>query len=286
MALLLLATVNGQVVWLNTETQEYQVVFQSSEDEPMMGICEHEDMLFVASLSRVYKIRRRDFSLLKKTRLFIPSPDFHQMNFYNGRLYATATKRNQIWIYDEDLKLRQKIRIKPPIPNHRIKYKKNYNHINNIVKHEGAFYINLNWLNDEQYSNSGVLKTDENFNEIERFPFAWESHDFQFADGKMMAICSTSGKDKKIQHPNTSGLMMEGELVWEHNPDESFCKALCHDDRYIFFCGGQKASREKRKNTPGVIYVIDRSTFKLVKKITDNQLKGVRGAILDTHPAV
>jgi len=283
-ALLLLATVNGQVVWLNTETQEYQVVFQSSEDEPMMGICQHEDLLFVASLSRLYKIRRSDFSLLKKTRLFIPSPDFHQMNFYDGRLYTTATKKNQIWIYNKNLKRKQKIKVQPPNPDRRVKYKLNYNHINSIVKYQGAFYINLNWLNHKQYAESGVLKTDENFNEIEKFPFAWESHDFQFAEDEMMAICSTSGKDKKILHPHSSGLMVEGKLVWEHNPDESFCKALCHDDRHIFFCGGQKAAREKRKNTPGVIYVIDRSTFKLVKKITADELKGVRGAILDTHP--
>jgi len=75
-ALLLLATVNGKVVRLNTETQEYQVVFQSSEDEPMMGICQHEDMLFVASLSRVYKIRRRDFSLLKKPGYLFHLPIF------------------------------------------------------------------------------------------------------------------------------------------------------------------------------------------------------------------
>jgi hypothetical protein len=280
MALLLLATVNGQVVRFDTETLEHHTVFQSTEDEPFMGICQHDNMLFVASLSRVYKISLNDFSLLKKTRLYIPSPDFHQMNFYDGKLYTTATKKNQIWIYDEDLKGRQIIKVLPPEPNRRIRYKKNYNHINNIVKHDGAFYINLNWLTQKQYAESGVLKTDGLFNEIEKFTYAWESHDFQFAEGKMMAICSTSGKDKKILHPNTSGLMVEGELVWEHNPDESFCKALCHDDRHIFFCGGQKASREKRKNTPGVIYVIDRGTFKLIKKINDTQLKGIRGAIL------
>lgn len=286
MALLLLATVNGQVVHFNTETQEYHVVFQSSENGPLMGICQQEDMLFVASLNRVYKIRRSDFSLLKKTRLYIPSPGFHQMNYYNERLYTTATKKNQIWIYDKDLKRKQKIKVQPPYPDRRVKYKLNYNHINNIVKYQGAFFINLNWLNHKQYGESGVLKTDEKFNVIEKFAYAWESHDFQFVEDKMMAICSSSSKDKKILHPNTSGLMVDGELVWEHNPDESFCKALCHDDQHIFFCGGQKATREKRKNTPGVIYVIDRSTFKLVKKITDNQLLGVRGVILDTHPIV
>ena len=81
MALLLLATVNGQVVRFNTETLEHEVVFQSSEDEPLMGICQHEDILFVASLSRVYKIRRSDFSLEKKNQVIYPISRFSSDEF-------------------------------------------------------------------------------------------------------------------------------------------------------------------------------------------------------------
>jgi hypothetical protein len=286
MALLFLATVNGEVVRFNTDTLDHQVLFQSNDDEPLMGLCQQGDALFAASLSRVYRLRMKDFSLAKKTRRYTPSPDFHQMNFYDGSLYTTATKRNQIWIYNRDLQRTQKVEITPPNPDRKVKYKKNYNHINNIVKQRGAFYINLNWFTDEQYGDSGVLKTDAHFKEMEKFKFAWESHDFQFADEKMVAICSTSSKDKAILHPNTSGLMVEGQLVWKHPPEESFCKALCYNNEHIFFCGGLKAIREKRKNTPGVIYVIDRRTFKLVKKLTSNQLKGIRGAMLDTGPVV
>ena len=280
MALLLLATVNGQIVRFNTETLEHKVLFQTHEDDALMGISQHEDMLFVASQSSLFSFRMEDFSLVKKTRKYIPSLGFHQMNFYDGRLYTTATKRNQVWIYNKDLQRTGKIRITPPLPHKRISYKKNYNHINNIVKYKGSFYINLNWLTEKQYAESGVLKTDENFNELEKFPFAWESHEFQFVDGKMMAICSTSGKDKEIRHTNVSGLMVEGELVWEHDPDESFCKALCSDVQYIYFCGGMKATRKKRKNTAGVIYVIDKHSYKLVRKITRDGLRGIRGAML------
>jgi hypothetical protein len=251
-----------------------------------MGICQNDEFLFVASLRRLYKICRKSFSLQRRTRSYFPAPGFHQMNLYDGRIYTTATKRNQIWIYNEDLQRIKKIKVAPPNPEKGVKYKVNYNHINNIVRQQGCFYINMNWLTDEQYAYSGVLKTDANFKELEKFKFAWESHDFQFVDGQMMAICSTSGKDKKILHPNTSGLMVDGELVWEHKPDESFCKALTYDDKHIYFCGGQKARREKRKNTPGLIYVIDRNSFKLVRKITDDRLKGIRGALLDTHPVV
>lgn len=280
MALLLLATVNGQIAKFNTETLKHEVVFQSSDDEPLMGISQHEEMLFVASLNRVFRLNRRDFSLQKKTRRYIQAPGFHQMNYYKGKLYTTATTKNQIWVYDQDLRREQKINIQPPNPGKRVKYKKNYNHINNIVLHENTFYINLNWLSNRQFSESGVLKMDMQFKEIGKFEYAWESHDFQFADGKMIAICSTSSRDKKILHPFTSGLMVEGRLAWEHNPDESFCKALCFDKRYFYFCGGKKALRNMRKDTEGIIYVIDRNTYELVKKVTDPQLKGIKGALI------
>ena len=280
MAILLLASVNGQLVSFDTDTLEQKVLFRTREDDALMGLCRHEDMLFVASQSRLFRLRMEDFALVKRTRKYIPSLGLHQMNYYDEKLYATATKRNQIWIFDKNLKKRAEISITPPIPHKRIRYKKNYNHINNIVKHEGAFYINLNWLTDKQYADSGVLKTDEEFNEIEKFKFAWESHDFQFVDGKMMAICSTSGRDKQIHHPNISGLMVDGELVWEHDPDESFCKSFCADEHYIYFCGGTKASREKRKDTGGIIYLIDKKTYQLERKITGGGLRGIRGALL------
>jgi len=280
LATLLLATVNGQLLSFNTETLDQRVLFRSHEDDALMGICRHGDMLFLASQSRLFRLRMEDFALVKKTRKYIPSLGIHQMNYYDGRLYTTATKRNQIWIFDKNLKRKGKIRITPPNPHKRIRYKKNYNHINNIVKHEGAFYINLNWLTELQYADSGVLKTDGDFNEIEKFKFAWESHDFQFVDGKMMAICSTSGRDKQIRHPNISGLMVDGELVWKHDADESFCKALCADGRYIYFCGGMKASRKKRKETGGIIYLIDKRTYKLERKIIREGLPGIRGVLL------
>jgi hypothetical protein len=278
MAELLLTTVNGQVIRIDTEDPEPEVVFQGPADEALMGLCMDGEFLFVASLSRLYKFRRSDYTILKKTRRFRPSPDFHQMNIYNGLLYATATKRNQIWIYDRDLRRTGKVKIAPPDPRRRVRYKQNYNHINTIVKHRGEFYINLNWLTDEQYGDSGVLKTDADFRETGKFKYAWESHDFQFAGDQMLAICSTSGKDKKIMHPPQSGLMADGKLVWTHDPDESFCKGLCFDRQHFFICGGKKAVRSKRKDTAGIIYVLDRNSFEWVNTIEHEKIRGLRGA--------
>lgn len=100
----MLATVNGQLIRLNTEIPEPEVVFRASDNEALMGICLDEDFLFVASLSRVYKFRQDDCKILKKSRRYRPSPDFHQMNIYDGLIYTTVTKRNQIWVYDRDLR--------------------------------------------------------------------------------------------------------------------------------------------------------------------------------------
>ena len=98
MADLLLATEGGQVVQFNSRTKAHSVVFQCSDDEAMMGIALYADHLYVASLSRMYKLRADDHSLVKQTQFYSPSPDFHQHQWYDGLLYTTITKRNQIGV--------------------------------------------------------------------------------------------------------------------------------------------------------------------------------------------
>ena len=248
MSPLLLATEGGQVVAFDPATEQHSCVFHSSDDEAMMGIEIAGSHLYVASLSRVYRLNLSDFSLIASTPLYDPTPDFHQMQCYDGSLYLTATKANQIWVYDESLRLTRVHQITPPNPKRKVKYKKNYNHLNNIVREGDRFYIDLNWLTTTQYANSGVLVTDADLNEIERFEFGWETHDFQFIDGKKAAICATSSKGKRVKHPYRSGLMVDGELVFEHDAEEAFCKGLCYDDEYIYLCGGRKMERRHRKN--------------------------------------
>ncbi len=79
MATLLLTTEGGQVVKLNTITKGFEVVYQCPDDEALMGIELFNDFLYIASLSRIYKIRYSDFQLVHQTKLYNPSPDFHQM---------------------------------------------------------------------------------------------------------------------------------------------------------------------------------------------------------------
>ncbi|MDF1861585.1 MAG: hypothetical protein P1U87_15320 [Verrucomicrobiales bacterium] len=280
MSELLLATEGGQIVAFNAATDEHTCVFHSSDDEAMMGIEASGEHLFVASLSRIYKLRLSDFAPVEETEFYEPTPDFHQMQIYDGVLYMTSTKINEIWLYDEDLNLLRTQAVAPPNPKRRIKYKKNYNHLNNIIRHEGRFYIGLNWLTTTQYANSGVLVTDENLKEIERFEFGWETHDFQFIDGKRVAICATSDKGKRVKHVRRSGLMVEGELVFEHDSDEAFCKGLCYDENYIYLCGGRKMERRHRKKSSSILYVLNRSDYSLARKFESTDIKAVKGAIL------
>lgn len=282
MSPLLLATEGGQVVAFDPATKEHRRVFHSSDDEAMMGIEAVGDHLYVASLSRVYKLALGEFSKLAETRLYDPTPDFHQMSFHDGRLYATATKLNEIWLFDEDLRLERVHPVVPPDPARKVEYKKNYNHLNHIVHHEGRFYISLNWLTTTQYANSGILVADADLEEIERFEFGWEIHDFQFIDGKKVAICATSSKGKRVKHAYRSGLMVEGELVFEHDAEEAFCKGLCHDDEFLYLCGGRKQERRQRKHSSSIIYILRRSDYSLVETFESAEIKAVKGAIV--HP--
>lgn len=280
MAKLILSTEGGQVVKLNTQTLDFEVVYQCPDNEALMGIELHNNHLYVASLSRIYKIKYSNFQLIYQTELYHPSPDFHQMQFYDNKLYTTITKKNQVWVYNENLNLVESYDISPPHPGKKVKYKKNYNHINNIVRHNNKFYVNLNWLTDVQYSSSGVVVLNENFYEIDKFEFGWETHDFQFMDNKKIAICGSSSKRKKIHHIYKAGLMVDGELVFEHDPDESFCKGLCYDYDFIFLCGGRKMTRSKRKFSNSVIHILNKNDYSLVKKLEIEEIKAIKGGII------
>lgn len=279
MSALLLATEGGQVVAFDTATREHRRVFHSSDDEAMMGIEIVGSHLYVASLSRLYKLELANFGKIAQTRLYEPTPDFHQMSFADGHLYVTATKSNEIWLFDESLRLARIHPVTPPDPSRKVEYKKNYNHLNHIVREGGRFYISLNWLTSTQYANSGVLVTDGDLEEIERFEFGWEIHDFQFLDGRKIAICATSSKGKRVRHPYRSGLMVDGELVFEHDAEEAFCKGLCHDDEFLYLCGGRKMERRHRKNSSSIIYILRRDDFTLVDTFESEEIKAIKGAV-------
>jgi hypothetical protein len=73
MSKLLLATEGGQVVLFDSKTKEHETVFRCSAEEAMMGIEIVGDHLFVASLSRIYKLSLPSFEKVDETEFCTPS---------------------------------------------------------------------------------------------------------------------------------------------------------------------------------------------------------------------
>ena len=277
--MLLLATEAGELVQFEPATQHHEVLFKSSVKDAFMGIAMHGDYLFLASLDKVYKLDRQSWQPVAETESYRPSPDFHQMQVYDDKLYTTITKRNQIWVYDLNLKLLEIHDIPSPFPDRKVIYKKNYNHINNIIKRNRKFYINKNWFTATPYAGSGVAVADEDFTLLEEFEFGWESHDFQFIGDDMVAIVASSSKRKKIMHPYKAGLMVNKELVFEHDADYAFCKGLAYDDRYLYICGGRKKTRLLRRSANAVIYILNRQDYSLVETFESGAINAIKGCL-------
>ena len=73
--------------------------------------------------------------------------------------------------------------------------------------------------------------------------------------------------------------MVEGELVFEHDAEEAFCKGIAHDDDHIYLCGGRKMERRHRKNSSSILYVLRRSDYSLVETLESADIKAIKGAI-------
>lgn len=268
---LFLTTQNGNIIITNGKvTNTYKI---SNDTGGIMGITYDNNFLYVSSLNQIIKLDRNFNRVLTSEQMNV---DYHDMNKYGSLIYVSATKLNEIHIFNEHLKLKQRIKITPPNENKSIKQKENYNHLNSVIKWGNKFYVNLNWY-DAQYGMSGVAEFDTNWNEIRRFKMGWESHDLQIYNNQFIIICATSNTDKQINHPKKSGIMIDNALVFEYDCKESFCKGLTWDNNYLYLCGGNKLQRHERKNGKGIIYIIDRNNFKLVEKITDLNISNIKG---------
>ena len=269
---LLLTTENSKLeTWDNGDITQ---LFQKKEVGGAMGLIIDKDYVFVNTPSFIYSLDKKDFNVINKSNK--QNAQYHHMNTYNGYIYVSATNLNEIHIYRKNLSFERAIKITPPNPKQNVSYKGNYNHINTIIKRKNRFYVNLNWFN-KQYGMSGVAVFDNDWKKIDRFEFGWESHDLQFYDEELITICATSNPDKKINHPKKSGIMINNKLVFEHDPNESFCKALTWDKNYFYLCGGAKAKREDRLYSKGIIYIIDRNSFELVEKINNFGVGNIKG---------
>ena len=247
-----------------TDTLSRLGIDMPGRSETLMGLVRHNGRLFVGAKTRIYGMGKDGI----QSDCFSPRPDFHQMDVFDGCLYTTCTAINEVWKFNMNLDLLAKHKVDPPIKERPVGYKVNYNHLNNIFRHEGRYYVCLNWLTEKQYGPSGVAVLDEDMNELERFEYGWELHAFCIIGGSRFAICGSSGGHAKVNHPHRSGLMVDGSFAFEHDP-VVFCKDFCMDEGHIYIVGGDSSEREMRHKAHGTLYVLDRHFNKLFERKFD-----------------
>lgn len=231
--------------------------------EAMMGLAWHGDTLFAGAKSKIYTVRdKQEVACTQYNR----RPDFHKCEIYGDRLYMTCTAINQIWELGLDLTLLARHKIAPPNNSKGPRYRVNYNHLNNVIRHDGKFYVDLNWLTNTQFGPSGVAILDGDWKELNRFEYGWESHAFQFVNEDKYVICGSSDRIKPVNHPKQAGLMVEGELVFEHETDV-FCKDMLVTEDRIYIVGGGVGGKATRGKRDGHLYILDRD-FELLDEIT------------------
>lgn len=145
-----------------------------------------------------------------------------------------------------------------------IKYRRNYNHLNSVFYHNGNFHICLNWLTQKQYGPSGIAVLNSKMEEIDRFKYGWEAHNYIILENQKYVLCASSlsiaaiNSRKGIHHLHKGGLLVDGKLVFEYNPDLFFCKDFSIDKDFIYIVGGGTAKRGNRNVTNGILFVLDR----------------------------
>lgn len=197
-------------------------------------------------------------------------PQFHQMTFHEDTLYVSATECKEVWEIDTDLRLRRRVILQPRYPN--------YNHINNVFFDGDHFYVCL-MRYARGFGYGGYAKFDRDWNELERRQLGWEAHAFSVIDGHMLNLCASAGALTSVHHPHRAGLMLDGDFVFEHDPDEYYCKDFSMDDNNIYIVGGEVKPRHLRKTANGVVFVLDRQ-FNLVREHVIPDIGGVCGCRL------
>ena len=257
---------------LDMRTGQLTKAFQQPERETMMGLVRRGDVLYVGGKNFIHamKIEGRTLVEVYRSQNFqVSQPMFHQMDIVQDRLYVAATGTNEVYEFDLDLKLVEKHLVMPPQPDKPVVYKGNYNHINNVFHYKDRFYVCCNWYTQHQHGLSGVVVFDEIWREQRRFNYGWETHGFCVLQGKKHCLFGSPAKKsgKSINHPHAAGLMVDGEPVFEHDPDECFCKALAFDGGYYYLAGGGLAERAERRFVDGYIFVLDSGYNELHKLV-------------------
>ena len=278
---IILATTGGRLYRYNFRDDLLSIIFKDTKSESLMGLEREGEFLYVAAQSRIYKFKMNNN--LDASKIFKNSKGkqvgFHQMIINGQHLYIATTRYNEIWKFDLDLNLCERFKIVPPNKSSPTKYGRNYNHLNNIFYHNNNFYICLNWLTQGQFGLSGVAILNNEMKEIDRLEYGWEAHNYCILDNRKYVLCSSSGAIKPIHHIHRAGLMVDGKLVFEHNPNLFFCKDFSVEENYIYIAGGSIKPRNGRNHADGILFVLDRN-FNLIFTRKFTKSGGICGCIL------
>ena len=291
---LYLAAEGGKLYRYDLSFDRLDLIFFDENEETLMALAIYGNYLYVGGKSRLLKfeIIEDEIKLIKTTNEInkikfpfrIRKPDFHKMSIISEEILITATSYNQVWKFDLELDYKEAYSINPPFKFLPVWHKKNYNHINNIVRYRDRYYVCLNRL-AEQYGSSGVAVLDTKMREEKRFEIGWEAHNFSFIDGKSYVLCGSSGAIKQVYHPHKAGLMSNKKLVFEHDSDSFFCKDFTSDGKNIYIVGGSVGKRQQRALGDGVIYILD-EIHRLTGQKVFKQTGGFCGCLLNSESSV
>lgn len=292
---LYLACESGRILRFDTKNGKHDIVFEHPSKQTMMGLAFEDDNLYFGGKTFLGIAETKDNKfIIKKIRdyynpywgrlkkgfwfrvgsysrhLKYREPQFHQMNIYNGSIFVSATDCNEVWELDRELNLLRRIIVQPHLPN--------YNHLNNVYFDGHHFYVCL-MKYGKQFGYGGYAKFNTEWDEIERKNLGWEAHAFSLINGKMYNLCASAGLRQKIYHPHSAGLMLDGEFVFEHDPDKYYCKDFSMDEEHIYIVGGEVKNRNQRKASDGIIFVLNRQ-FELLQEYIIPSIGGICGCRL------
>jgi hypothetical protein len=297
---MLITSEGGKLIQFDAEANRHTVLYQNPRGKSIFGVTEHEGEVYLSGDTFLSKGRLDEtgLTLLKDVVPFAPpfrgqirlamrwfwtrvgaharvipydTPGLHQLNCYGASLYVTATSWNEIWTLDLDLQLKKRIPLEP--------YVLNYHHVNNVFCDGANYYVCLNKYRGRP-GLGGYAKFDLAWNEVERRAMGWESHALSVIDGHVMQLCCYSWRSLGCkEHPKRAGLMVDGEFVFDYDPQEYFCKDFSVDDDHIYIVGGSNTSREQRASAVGVVFILNRQ-FQLLERYKIAGLGGFNGCRL------
>lgn len=297
---LYLACAGGRLFRFHIESGESTLIYQHPTAQAMMGLAFSKGQLYFGGQTFLGKgkVCNGRVRVLKLTEFFsVPwekayqvmrrfwmkrvgsasrampyvNPQFHQMNMYHDKLYVTVTGRNEIWELSQDLELLRCIIVQPHIED--------YNHLNNVF-YDGQYYYVCLARYEKELGPGGFAKFDKDWVEVERQSLGWESHGFCILGGKRFHLFSSSGAIKgPLFHPHRAGLMVDETIVFEYDPDKYFCKDFSMDENHIYLVGGEVKPRDERKESNGIVFVLNHD-FEFLKKSTILNGGGIGGCHL------